>query len=94
MHNITGSEPIEYLYYFYLSAGGVTMAEQLLPCPFCGGNALPARELRGYLKPTDIEAYAYFYRCHACAAEGGWSKSATGAVRLWNMRTKQEASHA
>lgn len=61
-----------------------------LPCPFCGGK-LPIldRKMReGYDSwPDDPDAYAYSYRCRACAATGGWGKSEGSALRLWNLRT-------
>lgn len=64
------------------------MTGDLKPCPFCGGNALNDRVLRsGYEAwQDDPDAYSYFVRCIACAAEGGWAKSPTSAVRLWNTR--------
>jgi Lar family restriction alleviation protein len=62
-----------------------------LPCPFCGGTTGEVvNELRpGYEKYTDDpDARAYWYRCHSCGCHGGWAKSASGALRYWNMRTK------
>lgn len=59
-----------------------------LPCPYCGGAPEAAKELRdGYADcKDDPDAYAHFFRCVSCAAQGGWSKNEVGAVRLWNMR--------
>ena len=56
------------------------------PCPFCGGDPMPDRELRRGHDRTDRDAWAYFLRCVSCAAQGGWAKSESGAIRLWNMR--------
>lgn len=62
------------------------------PCPFCGGRALPSRVLRdGYeSEQDDPDAWAHVLRCHACGAQGGWAKSASGAVRWWNMRAERD----
>lgn len=61
---------------------------QLLPCPFCGGEGIPEKQLRGGFEHDrdDPDAYAYTVRCRSCAAEGGWSKNPAGATRQWNMR--------
>jgi Lar family restriction alleviation protein len=61
-----------------------------LPCPFCGDVTVMLNdELRpGYAEcPNDPDARAYYYSCNSCAAHGGWGKSATSALRYWNMRT-------
>ncbi len=63
--------------------------DKLLPCPFCGGDAaMPRKVLRdGYENfRDDPDAYAHSVACHACAAEGGWAKSESGARRWWNTR--------
>jgi hypothetical protein len=59
-------------------------------CPFCGGNFVLDKTLReGYENMKgDPEAYAHFLRCVSCAATGGWAKTASGAIRWWNMRHK------
>lgn len=65
----------------------------LLPCPFCGGEGLPQKDLRdGYEEfRDDQDAYCYYVRCRNCAATSGWSKaSARGGARWWNMRQKSE----
>ena len=61
-----------------------------LPCPFCAGSAdLSSSERDGYKDfPDDPDARAYYYVCISCACQGGWAKSATSALRNWNMRTK------
>jgi Lar family restriction alleviation protein len=51
---------------------------RLLPCPFCGGE--------GYLSRINKYSSEYTIACKCCAAEGGWSKTATGAEMLWNTR--------
>lgn len=60
-----------------------------LPCPFCGGRAQLGSEQRdGYAQwPHDPDARAYYYVCDSCAAVGGWGKSETSALRMWNMRS-------
>ncbi len=49
-------------------------------CPFCDG--LPLEDSNFV---SGDYAY-YFVRCRSCAAEGGWAKTQTGAIRNWNMR--------
>ena len=63
-------------------------------CPFCGGQGVPYRVLRdGYADAKgDPDAYAYFVRCRACAAEGPWSKVAAGAERMWNTRVEPDTA--
>ena len=61
----------------------------ILPCPFCGGESgVIERTLRGGFENIrdDPDAWAYSVRCGSCAAEGGWSKGKSGALRCWNMR--------
>lgn len=61
----------------------------LLPCPFCKGEPIPDKTLRGvgYVgQEDDPDAWAYTVRCRSCAAEGGWAKTASGGERNWNMR--------
>jgi Lar family restriction alleviation protein len=56
------------------------VGERLLPCPFCGGEAMQARG-------TDGNDEEYFYiRCKCCAGEGGWDKILNGARMMWNKR--------
>lgn len=60
-----------------------------LSCPFCDGTARLESVLRdGYAEiPNDPNAKAYYYTCNSCASVGGWGKSGTSALKLWNMRT-------
>lgn len=61
----------------------------MLPCPFCGGKALlDADERYPGGNPAAPDALAYFARCRSCAAQGPWSKAATGALRGWNSRVE------
>jgi Lar family restriction alleviation protein len=49
---------------------------QLLPCPFCGGDA-----------QTDfIEGESYLIECYACRAETGIKDSEEDAIAAWNRR--------
>lgn len=72
------------------------MTDLLKPCPFCAGSAHGHSEIRdGYdAFPDDIDAKAYWFQCSSCAAQGGWSKTPAGAMRLWNMRTKSSEGPA
>ncbi len=57
-------------------------------CPFCGcGTVRIEKVLRGGYNHNDCEAYAYAVVCPSCAAEGGWGKSGSSAVSMWNMRS-------
>lgn len=72
-----------------------TQRPELEPCPFCGGTYATVRKLLrdGYADfKDDPDAYAYTIGCHACAAEGGWAKSESGARRWWNTRAARPAS--
>lgn len=68
---------------------------ELLPCPFCGGEDLSVK--------TDNVMHMEYGRigavvmCNTCRAQGGiaeteWygSKAKTGAIKLWNRRSKRE----
>lgn len=60
---------------------------RLRPCPFCGGWAYIAQEVRGGCKEGDAGALAFFAACNSCACCGPWSKGSDGgAVRQWNWR--------
>ena len=64
--------------------------EELRPCPFCGGKGEVDSKLRDGYKDflKDPDANAYFVVCRSCAADGPWSKSESGARRMWNMRVE------
>jgi len=52
---------------------------QLLPCPFCGGDA-----------QTDfIEGESYLIECYACRAETGIKDSEEDAIAAWNRRATE-----
>jgi len=76
-----------------MSANVVSRAEALgtradMLCPFCQGCAELHKQLREGHTPIDTGAYAYFYVCVSCAACGGWGKSESAALRMWNLRAK------
>ena len=52
-----------------------TNASELLPCPFCGGEA-------GVMQQSKVN---WAVMCHVCGAEGGWG-NATDAIEQWNRR--------
>jgi hypothetical protein len=66
--------------------------EDLLTCPFDNGPGYTSRTLRdGYeSQEDDPDAYAWFVTCKTCACQGPWTKSESGAKRMWNMRTVEE----
>lgn len=61
-------------------------AKALLPCPFCGGEGLPDKVLRGGCEDGEPDAWAYFVRCRSCASHGPWFKTVGLALRMWNDR--------
>jgi Lar family restriction alleviation protein len=60
-----------------------------LPCPFCGGEAILDR-VEHPPRVVDDLTEKIFYRCVSCACTGGWGRSETAALRMWNMRTSTE----
>ncbi len=56
------------------------------PCPFCGSTRVQVQtgECRGAV--SDEPRLEYWITCFGCAAEGPWSRTEAGAVRMWNMR--------
>ena len=56
---------------------------ELLPCPFCGGEAiLTSRE-------TNYFATRYFVMCEQCHAESKNCQHKEDAVYAWNKRADQ-----
>lgn len=74
------------------AASSVLYDTSVLPCPFCGGQPIQDKTLRGGFEHDrdDADAWAYTIRCRSCAAEGGWAKNPAGAVRCWNMRATED----
>jgi len=69
----------------------IEQAEELLmskplPCPFCGGNAELDR-VEHPPRSVDDLVTKFFYRCNSCACCGGWGRSETSALQMWNTRT-------
>ena len=54
------------------------MADKLLPCPFCGGEAQPWRG--GFNGPI------YAVTCLVCDAWSGDAESEPAAIAAWNRR--------
>lgn len=73
------------------------------PCPFCGSTAASVQAMH-HGTATGINEdrqAAVFVRCHACAAEGPWTRAAdlesgtAAAIRRWNQRdTPNTVRHA
>lgn len=56
--------------------------EQLLPCPFCGGEARLFHD-----DSSDYEQHwTYFVSCMKCEAETQRSKAREHAIEFWNAR--------
>lgn len=62
------------------------MSEELKPCPFCGGEPSLKRQARFDNDTRGPDAWAFFFVCRSCSAEGPWSKTEGGALMMWNMR--------
>ena len=62
------------------------MENKLLPCPFCGGKALP-----DIGNQNGEEADQWFVMCQCCAAEGPWFYERGNAITAWNTRSLPEA---
>ena len=62
--------------------------DELKECPFCGGKG----SMRS--APHDEINTEYWVVCHCCAAHGGWTKSESGAIRMWNVRHLTSAIRA
>jgi len=61
------------------------MENKLLPCPFCGGKALP-----DIGNQNGEEADQWFVMCQCCAAEGPWFYERGNAITAWNTRALSE----
>lgn len=55
---------------------------ELLPCPFCGGQAVKCFNLQR------IEAPMYWVLCRDCHASPGDRPTEAEAVTAWNTRTE------
>ena len=64
------------------------MSEGLLPCPFCGGEALPAcvADERG----NALDAEGCRVTCRACGAATDRYGDALDAEAAWNARAERE----
>ena len=62
------------------------MAEELKPCPFCGGQGVVDTQERF---PDGPDNLAYFVSCIQCACQGPWMKSEGSAIKFWNMRIEE-----
>lgn len=71
------------------------MCEELLPCPFCGGQA--KINVMDCISPAGVPFKLYSISCEheeddelvdglPCFASTGWEKSLDGAIRAWNIR--------
>lgn len=58
-------------------------SKPLLPCPFCGGNAM--YNVKDYKdgKPRIVFAF-----CHKCGANTGFKSDVDEAAEAWNRRAK------
>lgn len=69
------------------------MSEQSarLPCPFCGHRRVEMLDQPRFGPDAwaGPDHRAYVLVCTGCAARGGWGKSSTEALRLWNTRAVQ-----
>lgn len=55
----------------------------ILKCPFCTGQGLLGQVP---CDPAQPDVVAHYVRCRSCAAQGPRMKSASSAVRMWNLR--------
>lgn len=55
------------------------MSNELLPCPFCGGNDLE-------LSQHDKSSLFVWVHCNSCGADGTPSEEGEESVNLWNTR--------
>ena len=57
---------------------------ELLPCPFCGGEAI------AWSEPDNVEGeYAYIIGCAKCDASIGFCETEAEAIKTWNTRAER-----
>jgi Lar family restriction alleviation protein len=61
---------------------------ELLPCPFCGGEAIFPKSKDEYGKETE----STFALCTKCGVATCWCTSKKKALELWNTRTPEKGS--
>lgn len=75
-------------------------SKMIASCPFCTGQPLIERVRRmppgplaqprlRRLRRLPRQAADYYVRCRSCAAHGPWMKSASSAIRMWNLRPRR-----
>lgn len=62
------------------------MANELLPCPFCGGPAEIYNPFHMIGKPSQPATYRGGVRCRACGCESKATTPPDGAITAWNRR--------
>lgn len=62
------------------------MANELLPCPFCGGPAEIYNPFHMIGKPSQPATYRGGVRCRACGCESKATTPPDGAITTWNRR--------
>ena len=60
--------------------GGFVM-EELLKCPFCGGEA-------GMASESAVYSIMYFVMCRKCKGRSGYTPSVPEAIAAWNRRVE------
>lgn len=63
------------------------MTDELLPCPFCGREAVIMQHEKG-------EWYTYCADLNVCGTEGWWCKTREEAAGLWNRRAQPASANA
>lgn len=58
------------------------VANNLSPCPFCGGEG----DMASLMVHEEKKYRMYFICCEMCAAQGGYSRTKAGAIRYWERR--------
>ena len=57
--------------------------EELLKCPFCGGEA-------GMASESAVYSIMYFVMCRKCKGRSGYTPSVPEAIAVWNRRVEGE----